>query len=391
MTDDVIIQTEATPQEQGSAVAEALNQKSDAEIATLLSSPESVKVLEKEVVTSLDTGEEGDDELNTALDAEAEAAKKAAEEAGKLAAKAADEVGDEGEGKAAEDLDKVIVPEAELHKQVFDELFKPFKANGKEIKIDSVDEARKLMQQGANYHKNMEEFRPFKKAMSVLKQRNALDPEKLNFLLDVQEGKPEAIAKLLKDINVEPLDIDLRKSEEYKSGYEDNEPLEALNTVLDSLEDGDHKVKTLTVLSSNGWDAESRKVLFKNPEGIKIVNEQIRNGQFEKIMAVVEKRKLLGTLTGVSDLEAYNAVGLELAKQGKLGIPKSPSDSKSTVSTTSTGKPATDLMDKRKKAAGAPRAAPSNTTEQSTFNPMTATDEEVDQFLANLHKKAAGS
>ena len=43
----------------------------------------------------------------------------------------------------------------ETPEQLLAKLFAPFKANGKDIKVDSVEEAIALMQMGANYSKKM--------------------------------------------------------------------------------------------------------------------------------------------------------------------------------------------------------------------------------------------
>lgn len=273
------------------------------------------------------------------------------------------------------------------YKAFHDELFAPIKANGREVTISNVDEARRLMQQGLGYNKNMKELKPFKKAMNLLKKREALDPEKLNFLLDVSEGKPEAIAKLLKDTNIQPIDIDM-EGDEYKSTYEDTEALDTFNEILESIESSEAKVQTLEILSSGGWDKQSKEILYAQPQNILRLHAQIQDGAYAKIMGEVVKRQALGELAGVSDLEAYNLVGTELTEQGKLGVPNTPNGSNSSSKQKKQSNNQAQKQ-KRKKASGAPRRAASNQLSADTFNPATASEEELDAFIQSHLKKAA--
>jgi len=278
------------------------------------------------------------------------------------------------------------VTEGLSYEDAIEKIFKtPFKANGREIQIESADEAIQLMQKGLGYNKDMAELKPFKKAMNVLKKRNALDPEKLDFLLDVAEGKPEAISKLLKDQNVDPYDIDVNAADEYKSEYEDTESFDNVTEIIDSLPE-EPQTEALKILSSKGWDDDSKKVLFGNPQALQVLTSQMINGQYEQIVKVVDKQMALGNLN-MSYLDAYNMVGNELAKQGKLGVPNTPTER------TSEPRPKKQVtvnkQEQRKKAAGAPRKAPSNVPEPEVFNPATATDEEVEKFLQD-HLRNSG-
>jgi hypothetical protein len=268
---------------------------------------------------------------------------------------------------------------------VYDRIFNtPFKANGKDFQIESVDEAIQLMQKGLGYNKSMEEIKPYKKALNVLKNRQALDPEKLDFLLDVAEGKPEAISKFLNDNNIDPYDIDIDSGSNYKSNYEDNE---LFDTVIEHIEQlpSESKTEAYSVLSSEGWDMDSKRFLLSNPKSVEILGRQIVNGQYAQIMEAVERKRAFGDLLNMSDLDAYNMVGTELANQGKLGVPNAPNESTTKVNPKSN----VTLAQKRKKAAGAPRKAPSNVPTGEVFNPATASDEEVEKFLQN-HLRNSG-
>jgi hypothetical protein len=292
---------------------------------------------------------------------------------------------EEAEASDSEESEETTVNYEEVYKQLFDT---PFKANGREIQIDSVDEAIQLMQKGLGYNKDMAELKPYKKAMNVLKKRDALDPEKLDFLLDVAEGKPEAIAKLLQDKDLNPYDIDIEAGNSYESTYEDTESVDTLNEIFNSIESGDAKLRTLQLFSGNtAWDTESRARIYQEPESVRLLHEQVADGTFDTIMSVVDKKRALGQLTTTNDLDAYNMVGNELANQGKLGVPNTPTESSTQTRPISKNK---NQVAQKKKAAGAPRNAPSNVPNTETFNPATATDEEVEKFLQDHLRNSAG-
>jgi len=276
------------------------------------------------------------------------------------------------------------------YEAVYKDIFAPFKANGREMQVETAEEVKRLMQQGVNYHKNMEKLKPHKQLLSLIEKRGGIDPEKLSFLLDVSEGKPEAIAKLLKDNELNPYDIDVEDGEKYESTYTNTEATDTITEVFESISSGEAKLRTLELFSgATAWDDDSRTRIYKTPESIKLLHNQIADGTFDTIMSVVEKKKALGEMIGVADLDAYNMVGSQLAEQGKLGVPNTPTES----STTSSPKQKEQSQNlQRKKAGGSPRNAPSNVPSNSSkvFNPATASDEEVEKFLQDHLLKSVG-
>ena len=84
----------------------------------------------------------------------------------------------EPEGKQEEEA----TPEAEVasgkeldYKAEYEKLLKPFKANGRDIQVGSVDDAIALMQMGANYNKKMAALKPNMKLLKMLENiRNYL-------------------------------------------------------------------------------------------------------------------------------------------------------------------------------------------------------------------------
>ena len=115
--------------------------------------------------------------------------------------------------KAAKTEDEPVQEEAgpagEINYQAeYERLLTPFKANGRQMQVHSVDDAMQLMQMGANYNKKMAGLKPNLKLMKMLEKNDLLNEEKLSFLIDLQTKDPAAIARFIKDSEVDPLDID---------------------------------------------------------------------------------------------------------------------------------------------------------------------------------------
>lgn len=292
--------------------------------------------------------------------------------------------------------DEIIEEEEESsesvnYKDVYEQLFNtPFKASGREIQVSTIEEARRLMQQGFDYHKKMQDMKPFNKALNVLRDRDALDPEKLSFLLDISEGKPEAIAKLLQDKELDPYQINVEEGDNYVSSYEETpEEVERVREIFNNMESGDSKLKAIKLFSDTGMDKKSQRKLYEEPEAILILKQHMDTGIYDKVMAEVDKQRALGNYYGVPDIDAYNDVGNKLTSQGKLGVPNTPTES--TVSTQPKAQPNANQNDKRRKAAGAPRRAPNTVPTANAFNPATATDAEIDKFLEDQLRRAASN
>ena len=113
-------------------------------------------------------------------------------------------------------------------------LLAPFKANGREIQVKSVDDAVALMQMGANYNKRMAALKPNLKMLKLLENNGLLSKEKISYLIDLEKKNPAAINKLVKDSGLDPMDLDAEKAGEYKPKIHSVDDREIdLDTVLD--------------------------------------------------------------------------------------------------------------------------------------------------------------
>lgn len=187
------------------------------------------------------------------------------------------------------------------YKTAYEAIFKPFKANGKEITPRNVDDVINLMQMGANYTKKMQLIAPMKKVIESLNKAE-IDEENLNFLIDVYKGDKEAIKKLLKKHSVDPIELDLEETNYVpKNNIVSDEDVEFSN-VIDEIRDSLPKIQDIV---NSKWDKNSKDKLLSDPKLLRALHEEIQYGRFDKIQAQVEMEKMFGRYRGVSDLDAY--------------------------------------------------------------------------------------
>lgn len=191
----------------------------------------------------------------------------------------------------------------------------PIKANGKDITIDSIDDAIKLIQMGANYYKKVEQLKPAQKIVSMLEKAQLLDESKLSFAIDLLNKDPAAIQSLVGDMDISDV------LDEKHNGYTPKD-----HTVSDVQLNLDNAINdvastptghiTLKVLGEQ-WDQASRQIVVSNPSIIGLINQHVADGTFDTVTREVEKRRMLGQIPqGLNDIEAYKFVGDQLYANG---------------------------------------------------------------------------
>ena len=259
-------------------------------------------------------------------------------------------------------------------------LIAPFKANGRDIAINSVDDAIALMQMGANYNKKMAGLKPNLRLMKMLENNGVLTEEKLSFLIELDKKNPEAINKLVKDSGLNPMDFDADKAGEYKPKIHSVDDREmALDTVLDQIQDTPTYTRTLEIVSKQ-WDGASKQVIAKSPELLGVINEHVRSGIYDLISTEVERERVFGRLNGMSDLEAYRQIGDAMNARGGFNHLGSSQGKPAAPVVVVQPKPKTvdddALKDKRRAASSTKPATPAPAGPGKDFNPLALSDEE---------------
>lgn len=272
------------------------------------------------------------------------------------------------------------------YKEFYDRMLgQPIKANGKEIKIETPEEAIQLMQMGANYTKKMQALAPHRKILSMLESQGLLDEAKLSYLIDLEKKNPEAIAKLVKESGIRPMDIDTESDNYQATNYSVPESDIEFKTILDDLRSTQEGQETIQIINST-WDDVSIGAFRKEPELITTIHEQMNTGVYQMIVGEIERQKLFGKIKpNTPFLSAYSTVGSELEKKGSfanLAKPTQVTEPKTPVALT-TSQPKTPVANKSQAAAVAINRSVTAKPATHLVNPLAMSDEDFLKQFAN--------
>lgn len=308
-----------------------------------------------------------DDELNTARNT-------------RSAESDEDEADDEEEAEDDDDTESGEIDYEASYKKILD-TFNKDSANG--FTIDDPEEVVQLMKRGAEYAN----IAPHLKSLKALEKSGLLSSNAINFLIDLNNGDEKAIAKLLRDKEIDPLDIDIDDDGEvYKPNDHSVSDSEVdLQTVIDEISSSPTYEKTADVVVN--WDSASKDILADNPTIIRYLHEQVGNGMYDAITATVKKQRVLGGLKGLSDLEAYRQVGDFLKSQGALDKFLNPEETKKASAKTKSEKLTSSIKAKRKAASptGRKRKATSLSRRREVENVLAMSDEEFEKAHGSIN------
>jgi len=261
----------------------------------------------------------------------------------------ASEIVEEGEVVVEEATEEPVEETSKSPKEIdykagYEQLLAPLDIDGEAVELKSVEEVKKLLTLGASHNTTMERLNPSLKLIKLLEDADLLDEEKLNYLIDLSEKKPEAITKLVKDAGIDPYTIDVEEESSYKPETRDiNEAGMAFTEVLKAQEHRKEYRSTIdTVL--NSWDEGSKSKLVESPEAVKDLIDHAELGVFQLVNTEIKRQRMLGGLKNMSAYDAYTSVGTAMYQRGELpvaGTPYTPSE------TPKENKPTPDVQGKK--------------------------------------------
>lgn len=213
----------------------------------------------------------------------------------------------------------------------FQKITVPFKADGKDFSVRSPEDAIRLMQQGVNYSRRMQEIKPMKQLNRMLQDQELNDPDKLNFLIDLSKGDKGAITQLLKSHKIDPMDLDIEddsgyQANNYQGNSQDNEFRDALDTALTSPEG-----QALVSHIHKDWDALSKARLREDPSIIGTLQGFKASGVYDKVVEELRYQQSLGYMQGTPFLQAFDQVGEAMKNAGVFDTPQNPATSGSSM------------------------------------------------------------
>ena len=263
------------------------------------------------------------------------------------------------------------------YKELYSEFMAPFKANGVEMNPESIQDRIALMQMGANYHKKMHSLKPALKTLKMLEKEQMLDEDKLSFLIDISKGDPTAVAKLIKDNNIDIYNIDEEK-EYNKKSYSITDKEYEVDEVINELKTSENFDKVIGIVDS--FDDNSKQMVIDSPEIMKVLNDHISSGVYDAITAKIEQEKALGRLGNISELEAYETIGKKMYECGELKI----TDEEPQAQEPQPVKKSIDKkVEKARKSMAPVKSKPVKKRSKQEYNPLAMSDEEFEKQFGN--------
>ena len=163
------------------------------------------------------------------------------------------------------------------------------KANGKEYDM-TLDELKQTASKGMDYLRKTTALKPYRTMIAAMEQ-NKVSPEDINLLIDLKKGNKEAIAKLIKDNEVDVYDLPEANNytpQEYRTSESEYEIREVVNQLS---QDADIFSRTSQVYSN--MDETSKQVINSNPQMLAGLQQDIKSGLFDKVMPIAEKKAVV--------------------------------------------------------------------------------------------------
>jgi len=192
------------------------------------------------------------------------------------------------------------------------ESLKPVRADGMDIPVKSLDEVYQMASMGYNYKKKMADIAPYRRAVSAMKEHGLTDTD-IALLVDIKKGDKAAIAQVMKDGKVDPLEFDADEHEYQSKVYGEDDTIAAIKEIESQIS-ADPEYKTTVNVVNKLWDKESQRALRERPELIKGLHEDIKQGIYEKIAPEAARLEFLDS-GNKSKLEYYIQAAQLMAKQ----------------------------------------------------------------------------
>ena len=190
------------------------------------------------------------------------------------------------------------------------------------------------MQKGVDYTRKQQALKPRLMEMRALEEQGMLGSN-LNYAIDLFKVNPQAIAKLIKEKNIDVNQLVPQQTtnefgetvtQEQKPYVPNNYSVSPaqfeLQETFDSLKANGTYDSTMDAVA--GMDSSSKDVFAKNPKYLTALSNLIQSGLYEEIKQEVEHAKIVDDprIRGKNDFEAYDVLGAYvLAKYQKQQAP----------------------------------------------------------------------
>ena len=263
------------------------------------------------------------------------------------------------------------------YKSSYEAVLKPLKVSGKDVDVKSIDDLRSLANMGIDYSRKMRDIKPMRAVNETLVKAGIIvdgvvNEEMLTRLIDINGGNKDAIASLLSEHQIDPLDMDTEKVDYVSESTivsQDTIAIQDVQTELVNRGSLDAVISSLDRL-----DKQSQGFFSDNPSNLLKLEEDVANGSFDTIMNTVNYERSLNRLGNKTDMEAY----VEIAQA------MSTSAQPETVVTPTVEPIITNPNLAKRKGAGISKRAPAKKTVK-TYDYANMSDEEFEKLTPNTN------
>lgn len=185
-----------------------------------------------------------------------------------------------------------------------------FKANGMDFNFTEEEMKEKFPEvfgKAMDYTRKMQTIAPWRGFISEA-DRRGLTQEDLNLFFDLKDGNKEALIQLMKEQEIDPMDLDLDSDKAYtpKQHTEPDNMLDLKEAI--SKISGDPEYSMTEKVVSESWDDASKQELLSHPDYILGLHGDIKSGIYAEVAPLAVKAKILDG-GKKSDLEYYLEAG----------------------------------------------------------------------------------
>jgi len=215
----------------------------------------------------------------------------------------------------------------QIYKDTYDQIFAPFKAAGREFQVRDVNEAVSLMQKGVDYTRKQQALKPRLMEMRALEEQGMLGSN-LNYAIDLFKGNPQAIAKLIKEKNIDVNQlVPQQTTNEFgetvtqpekpyiPNNYSVSPAQYELQEAFDNLKVNGTYDSTMDALGT--MDNSSKTKFAQNPKYINALSNLISSGMYETIRKELDHARIVDdpVIRGMDDFDAMDAIGRAMVQQ----------------------------------------------------------------------------
>lgn len=220
----------------------------------------------------------------------------------------------------AGDTEDTVETEEVNYKEFYEKVaLAKFTANGREVEgFKNPEDLIRAQQMLHGYSDKMKVFKEYKKFLKPLEERGIVnDPDKFNLAMSLLDGDPEAIKKVLKEKNIDPLELDL---DDIKYVPKSKLPSDAQLLIEETYEQAENLGvgSKFNKVISKDWDLPSLQEFVSNGAVRADLLQHLKDGTYDIVQNEIKRMELLdstGVLDGMTSVEKYRAAIVNLQRQ----------------------------------------------------------------------------